>query len=470
MMNCENTQEKNSTTQAESIPNSEMTQNKELRSESVQAGPSNVEPQSDIYKLNVDCFHEIFEYFSFHDLMAVAQTSKRLQQVAGDFYRSYYVSKKVTAQNGGISTMYSRSMDIFSRYITSVYFSCNGLKTYRFIGTNCKSLRHIWLHGSLPERGIEYMRDVLAKIENIDLDECFFRYEFYNFFLKHCITMKSLSVRRSLKVRNKSIIIGDGNDWLQRKYPTLENIELTELYKLNGNELKTFFVLNPNVRTFSTDSPSLWENRETFLTCDVKLDKLAVEFTSKDVAVSVVDLLVELFERGFFKRLHVYSAFGSQRHLERMLSLPLAQSLEMLHINQHDFANDVCLENVTVLGNSNYFHLENLPEKLPNLERVYFYEISTDDILPLIKYSPKLRTIKIFRLIGGTFYKNHFDLSVYNMERAKLKGARKVTIYIDEYFVMQPHMDYKLVKLERFDWFDWKQLSSKFRCKHLSYY
>lgn len=33
---------------------------------------------------------------------------------------------------------------------------------------------------------------------------------------------------------------------------------------------------------------------------------------------------------------------------------------------------------------------------------------------------------------------------------------------------MQPYTDYKLVKLERFDYFGWKQLSSKFRYEQIS--
>lgn len=47
-----------------------------------------------------------------------------------------------------------------------------------------------------------------------------------------------------------------------------------------------------------------------------------------------------------------------------------------------------------------------------------------------------------------------FKCILYNMERKKLKEAQTVAIYVNEYFVMQPHTNYKLVKLERFDRFE----------------
>lgn len=280
-----------------------------------------------------------------------------------------------------------------------------------------------------------------------------------------------------MKVRNKPVIIGDNNDWLLRTYPTLEHLELTELYNLDGDELKTFFTQNPNVRTFSTDSHSLWENRETFLACDVTLDKLAVEFTSKDLADSVINLLTQLFDRGFFKRLHVYSTFVHQDHLDGLILHPLSQSLEMLHVYRYEFRMNVCLENLTVLricnGDGHAF-VEQFRTTLPNLERAYFYTISIDDILPLIKYSIKLRTIKIVKVMSifvegeNCWYSTQaeFDLSMYNRERKKSIGARKVTIYVDESFLLQLNTDYDLVKLKRFEWFDWKGLSSKYRYDH----
>lgn len=62
-----------------------------------------------------------------------------------------------------------------------------------------------------------------------------------------------------------------------------------------------------------------------------------------------------------------------------------------------------------------------------------------------------------------------FDLSVFNRERKKLRGARKVTIYVDEEFLVQPHTGYELGELKRFEWFDWKVLCSKYRYDHRTY-
>lgn len=182
----------------------------------------------DIFKLNIICFHELFEWLSLNELLAIAKTCTRLQEVAGDFYRSHYVSKRVTGEKSGICIEY-RPLDIISNYITKVYISGNRLKVYSFIGSNCKSLRQIRLEGALPEGGIECINEILKNIEIIDLDACLFYEEFFDYILRHCTKMKSLSVKRSEKIRNKSVIIGSGNEWLLQNYPKLENFELAEL-------------------------------------------------------------------------------------------------------------------------------------------------------------------------------------------------------------------------------------------------
>lgn len=106
--------------------------------------------------------------------------------------------------------------------------------------------------------------------------------------------------------------------------------------------------------------------------------------------------------------------------------------------------------------------------KLPNLERVYFEDGSTDDIFPFIRSSPKLKIVKFYRLQGGSHYRGFFDLTLFNKERKKLAGACKVIIYINENLICW-HMasnykiKYKLVELDRFQWFEWKELNTQYR-------
>lgn len=434
---------------------------------------SNNDPLPDIYRLNIDCFHEIFECLTICDLLNIGQTSTRLQKIAGDFYRSHYVSKRVNAEKGGLTIDYGRSIDIFSAYIRKVFISGYRLNSYQFIASKCKSLRQIRFQGALLEEGIEYIEHILNEIEVVDLSECYcVREEFYEYFLKYCSILKSLSIKRSGKMRGKSVIIGAGNDWLLRKYPTLEHFELTEIYEIPDQKLKIFFEQNPNVRTFSIDSQSLWDNREAILSANIKLDKLSVEFRSREIKSNnqIFDLLNELQRNGFYDKLHIYSMCVSEKLLEEMFLLPFCSSLEMFHGRFHHIYNT--LENLTVLGvdyGDEIHNVEDLPKKLPNLERIFFNEASSDHVFPFVKYSPNLKTIKIFRCQGGSHWKRAMDLTEFNKERRKLRNARKVIIYVNEYYILKENTNFKMVSLERYGWFEWEELNAEFRHKHMAY-
>lgn len=129
----------------------------------------------------------------------------------------------------------------------------------------------------------------------------FQREEYYELFSQHCSNVRSLNVSQSSKIRNKAKVIGCNNDWMLRTYKTLKHFELLDAYELQNNELLTFFQRNPRIRTFFTDSYTFCENRTTFLNANIRLDRLAIEFTTESIAAETIDLLNELYERGFFQ-------------------------------------------------------------------------------------------------------------------------------------------------------------------------
>lgn len=126
-------------------------------------------------------------------------------------------------------------------------------------------------------RCFECIKDVLKGVEVLEMSGCLFNGDVYENYLKYCPKLKSLSVSISSRTRDKNIIIGNGNDWLFRRYLTLRNLELIEFSGLKMNELKVFFDKNPNMRTFSADSKSLWVNRHSLLNSSIRLDTLAID-------------------------------------------------------------------------------------------------------------------------------------------------------------------------------------------------
>lgn len=431
-----------------------------------------------IFKLNMDCLHKLFDWFSLSELIPIAKTCQRFHQAAGDYFRSNYVSTEIISKDGHIYTLF-RNIDIFLKFISRISTNCNNLQLNHLIGDTCKSLRHIRLSGILLEDRIECIKEILMRVKTVDLVECPNREEIYNIFLKYCTSMTSLSIKRSYKLRNKSIIIGSSNEWLHRKYPTLQHFELTELYELPENELRIFFERNPNVQTFTIDSNSLWENRQSIISSEIKLNKLAIEFMNEEFADEIIQLLNELYVVGFYKYLHVYSSRISQEYLDKIFLSLFYNSVEMLRGRLKEI--NVLLENVTILSFPGFYWREpidttNLYKNLPNLERIFFEEAKTEHIFPFICGSLKLKIIKIKRFHGGVHYVNGFiDLVTFNKERGKLLDATKIILYVDNHFVLsskwsnQP-IKYKSIELRQFGAFDWTELNSDYRDKHIRYY
>lgn len=427
-----------------------------------------------IFKLNTNCFREVFDWLSLKDLIAIGQTCKHLQRIAGDLFQLNYVAKCGRGQNDGIYIL-SLQSNIFGQYIQKISISGDHLRAYQFVGKNCNanSIKHFRAYGSLPINGFEYIEGILKGIEVLEMNECFINGEFYEDYLKYCPNLKSLNITRSGRVHNKSIIIGSGNEWLLRQYPSIKHFELAEIHGLEQNELQTFFMQNPNVQTFSTDSRGFWQNRYAFLQSNITINTLSVDiyqtklYDSNGQPISMVEsvyqLLVELHKQQFYEHLHLYMVFISQENISKLCTL---EAIEMLNgdiIRMDRFMPDVKV--FAVWCGDEIFNIENVPANLPNLERIHMWKVTSSTILPFVRSSSKLRQIRIGSLKDLMEFK-HFDMSVWNAERRKCVGACKLFIYINEdaYLAAKWAMksiDFELVGLKRLESNEWEELCSR---------
>lgn len=218
----------------------------------------------------------------------------------------------------------------------------------------------------------------------------------------------------------------------------------------------------------------MWENRSAFLSTGIRLDRLAIEFISENLADNVVSLLDELFERGFYKRLHIYPTEVPNEYFNRIDSLPLSDAVEFLRV---DF-----LHIDTVLWNLKALEIDirldrstpatNFPEKFPNLERLYLNIATTEQILPFIRASSRLKMIKIADFMDSTHLRHGFiDVVALNEEREKLPNASKIIIYIEESMVLSTKWankptSSKFLELRRFGSAEWDELNTDFRNCH----
>lgn len=64
------------------------------RNDHIKISSNQVQAQSPIFKLNIDCLDKIFDYLSFHDVNSIGQACKPLYEFAGEYFQAIYVTQK----------------------------------------------------------------------------------------------------------------------------------------------------------------------------------------------------------------------------------------------------------------------------------------------------------------------------------------------------------------------------------------
>ncbi|XP_031633906.1 uncharacterized protein LOC116347461 [Contarinia nasturtii] len=433
-----------------------------------------------IMKLDIDCFHEVFDYLCLDDIISIGHTCQRLQRIASRFIQQNFAAKRKTYVNDNIYMCWKpRQISIFSLFIEKISIfgdfpdSFLSINAVRFHLLNEIRLAQI----ELDSVKIECIKAILPQVEVIELDQCCFKQNFYGDFLKLCPKLHRLSVSRSSYDRDGGTIIGTDNEWMRQKYASLEHLELTDLYEFKGNELKHFFESNQNVHSFSTDAKSLLINRQSFLSCGGKIQRLAIDFHPKNIDSDaepafivnlIYQLLTELYEKGFYRSLHLYITFFDRNNcLQKLFSM---DSLEMIGgfvtLIENPLLN---VKNLDINKGLDVTNLEEFPDKFPKLERIHFTEATANDILPFVRQSKSLKVMKIDLLVDGTHLeKGVLDLVALDKERSTLIRARKLMIYVNETVFLATKwatsdLNLKFIELRRGESFEFKHLNARHR-------
>lgn len=87
------------------------------------ASQSNVESSLKIIDLNIDCFDEIFEYLDVESLYSFGQTCKRMNKIAGEYFKQNYSASPISIMDEGIYMNYTRKDQGYSLSIEIRHFS-----------------------------------------------------------------------------------------------------------------------------------------------------------------------------------------------------------------------------------------------------------------------------------------------------------------------------------------------------------
>lgn len=378
-----------------------------------------------LFDLNIHGFYEVFDWLSLKELLTVSRMCDFMQQVAGDFFICNYGGADVTYSDGMFMTGEPPlQINGFEKFIRKIIIYDNVDAPFKLIASKCQALKQIrFTNVTLTPSQVEIIKQALNRIESIQMICVDVSDRFRPSFLKHCSSLKSLSLRN---FNQKSVSIGTGNEWLHHSYPTLERLEL-DLPNCNAiKELKEFFELNVQIRSFATNVEFLYKNRSLITASKVKLDDLAIVGQVNDNMHALLD---DFHRQGIFKRLHLYNSKANQGYIDRIASL---DGLEKLFIGSvtHPSRRLNCMDLTNLkelaLYTAHIVCTSDLASGLFNLKRLYIREANAKDITPFIQLSPRLKSIKI------PIYDDVVDMVAWNQERNKLFGATKVTIFLPE--------------------------------------
>ncbi|XP_031631967.1 uncharacterized protein LOC116346171 [Contarinia nasturtii] len=425
-----------------------------------------------ILELNDHCFDHIFDWLSVKDLNSFSKTCTRLQQIGGQYFqRNYRDLIHFDHETPCLNNV--KYIDSFAGFYQNIVIAKGDeYKVYEYINSHHnQSIKRIkFTNYTLTTHKINNIRHILDDVEVLQLYRCIIADELYECILGQCVNLKNLSID------NGAFELFPENDkWLQKKYPTLEHFELIELTHIESqwepkmDQVLKFLELNPNIRSLSVTSRNLMKFVDLVKETNIRLDELTVTLSSQKSGqhgiikpyvkqTELISLLNGLYELGFYKRLN-------------LLNVPRLDK-EIVAVNGFKSVyprildNYVNLDNVKELWLKCYFMneinktLDLVAAKLVNLERVWLSKSLTaaDEIAIFVKYAPKLKEIYV-----GKMYGKKLDLTTFNKEREKLRGARKVTIYVDEKTFLETKwnnksIDLSLVTLKRKELYQFKYL------------
>ncbi|XP_055310988.1 uncharacterized protein LOC129573876 [Sitodiplosis mosellana] len=377
----------------------------------------NGEPQPEVFKLDTDCWDDVFDCLSLKDVHSFGQTCKAFQRVTGAYFQWKYEAVSVRCFRNEAYIGNDR-VDGFIKFAKKVQF----YRTLPYAGSDFESVKQIsFIHVDLHKWDINSM-NVLSKVERLELQDCKFDGNILGALIESCVNLKRLEFWAIASF-----------NWSLQNHPTLQHLALNGHITFRNDQLKDSLENNPNIRSLQITAKLLWETRDSILNSDVELDDLAIVL-SDNSNDDILSLLTDLHGRGFYRRLHLRSYRVPP--VDRLLSL---QGLVALYFSPIFFRGEKIelppLVNIRELGfyvhwgtsRNNGVNTIALASRLMNLERLFIARPNFEDLLPFIRRSINLKYVEIYLFKGKVL-----EIYALNKERKKVEGARKVTIYVDE--------------------------------------
>lgn len=392
-------------------------------------------------KLIADCWEHIFDYLSLADILLMGETCRRMNQMAGYYVREYYPEYSFEFNDDKIRFLKQTEFSSHSFYLRTEFYQyirtldIRGHLNYFLDANAFDALKTLFFKSVslLTANQIQFTRNVLKNIEDLHLQQCRITDEDVTIeqIIAYCPKLKYLNIFKC-EMTNAAI-----QSIFLQYCPSLEHFQYEESpcnEFLRIDELKTFLEKHLKLKHFECTYRFLWANRDLLIETKIQLDLLTIYFDTR-VSLTVPfdqfkEFLMRLYEQGIYKTLHLsldlYVIGISTEDLTNALStLP---ALQIMHVSTSSMIDLSRLINLKELG-IEYCDtdMEIIAKSLTKLERLIIRQCSVDHILPFIRHTKRLKSIKV-NYLGN----NVLDLFAMNEERKMLENAEKITISVEE--------------------------------------
>lgn len=397
-----------------------------------------------------DALELVFDYIGLRDLCSVGLTCKRLQQVAGHYFRLYYPAGavKIFSEKGKIKEELSSSCkeSNLARYAKKIQISNhngeNGMELFCYVAqlnnNKLKCIDFVCFDFSRDQG--QCLADTLKSVETIEFLGCDGGIDHI---LRFCLNLKSLAVTQS------------NIDFPQQTYPTLEHLCLDSDHFVDTKAV-LFVENNPQIKMFSSDPGFIGDVSDLldFIEkAQMHLDYL--QFHCEKLTKDEIMRLNDLQARGHFRQLGIKYLAGMSRQLFR--NLKLLNNLDALEIHGHIVTKlfeklreipGLCKLELPKISHKD---TEMLWKSLSNLDELSLWQCSHNSIVRVVRNLPKLKKLRISGSVKG----GALNAERLNGDRMKLPTPRrKLTIYLNRLAFKKTRwasidLDYEMVQIRR---------------------
>lgn len=408
-----------------------------------------------------DCWEYIFDYLPMQDVIAMGQTCKQIEDVAGSYVRSKFPELRYDLIERAVGVRYPYDFHLraeFCQYISKLYIGQRSTLDFHLDDKIFSSLKTlIFKCFKLNETRFDYMRTVLKKVESIHIENCILSGKNFKQLANYCPNLKSL------RITDCDITFNALESLFSQHFPMLEHLQYqTRICNFDARicKLKTFFEKHRKFKHFECSVPVLWANRDLLRKTNVRLNLLTIDFyawSSRIPFDRLVDFLNELHDRGFNRLLHLSFDHVLDIDFEYFdNSISTLPTIEILHINIDsitDLSRLTSLKELRIChGHKSETDLEFVAKCLMELEQLTFKYATIESILPFIRHSKKLKSIKI------SYWRSYkmLDVVALNEERKSLENPNRITIYVEEEIYLREYwksqnLNLSHVKITRID-------------------